>query len=138
MPFVLDASVSLAWVLPDEISGYADAAIQLLREDEALVPPIWPLEVANGLLMAVRRGRMTEAEATRCADLAVGLPLTVTAAEVETTLRDVRGLAATHQLSVYDASYLDLAMRERIPLCTQDSDLRSAAQRAGVQCLDFS
>lgn len=132
MPFVLDASVALAWALPDESSSYANSAIELLRGDDALVPGIWPLELANGLVMAVRRRRISEADAARSADLALGLSIVVVDSSQELLLRDIRNLATEHSLTAYDACYLDLAMREGLPLCTEDRALRSAARRTGV------
>jgi len=77
MPFVLDASVALSWHFEDEVSEYADAVLDRLREDNALVPSLWPMEMANGLLAAERRGRISSANVGRAVDSLLALPISV-------------------------------------------------------------
>jgi len=133
--FVLDASVTLGFCFEDEASDYADLALALLRDGGAHVPRIWEMEVANVLVMAERRGRLTPAETVRFLDLLAALPITVQDEPEGRILREIRALARDHNLSVHDACYLDLAMREAMPLATVDAALRRAATVVGVEVL---
>ena len=137
MPFVVDASVALGWCFEDEASEYAERVFeQLNEENKALVPSIWPLEVANGLLVAERRGRLSSAKVARTAEVVTQLPVSIQDAQPELALGAVLDLARAQGLTAYDAAYLELAMREGLPLATQDEALRAAAQRVGVPLLD--
>ena len=136
MPFVVDASLALAWHFEDEVSEYADRVLERLREDRAVVPSIWPLEVANGLLVAERRGRLSLARVARAVELFQELPIFVYEVGAQVVLGPVLDLAHAHELSAYDAAYLELAMREALPLATQDAALQAAAQRVGVSMVD--
>jgi predicted nucleic acid-binding protein len=137
MPFVVDASVVLGWYFEDEVSEYADRVFEQLTEDSrALVPSIWPLEVANGLLVAERRGRLSSAKVARTAELTSQLPVSIHDVGPELAFGPVLDLARAHRMTAYDAAYLELAMREGLPLATQDEALRAAAQRVGVPLLD--
>lgn len=133
MPFVLDASVSLSWCLPDEQSEYSTSILQLLDNDNAVVSGIWIIEHANGLLIAERRGRLNAAAALRANEILVALPITQVDFTVEEALGEILNLARAEQLSAYDASYLALAMREGISLATLDNRLKAAATRVGVK-----
>ena len=129
--FVVDNSVVMAWGL-DESSRYADAIMDLVSEAEVLVPGIWPLEFANALLVAERRKRLSEAESTRLKELVLEIPITIVSEPVSRILSDILALAREFGISCYDASYLDLAMREAVPLATIDNALREAARRCRV------
>ncbi len=131
--FVVDASVTMAWCFEDEATEATDAVLDRLRSERALVPEIWPLEVANVLLVAQRRGRVSEAQIGRFVRLLAQLPV-----DVDETGPDIASLVAlgrTHALSSYDASYLLLAERAGLPLATLDERLTRAATRAGVPLL---
>jgi predicted nucleic acid-binding protein len=132
MPFVLDASVALSWCFANEVTDYSDRVLGSLSQTTAQVPIIWPLEVANVLLLAERHRRITEAQATYQLGWLLTLPITIDAEGVTGTLGSAVTLAREHQLSLYDACYLELAMREGLPLATQDTQLRAAAVRSGV------
>ena len=132
MPFVLDASVALSWHFDDEVSPYAERVLDMLSADSALVPSICPLEVANGLTLVERRGRITPARFTRALELSLDLPLTVVDVSLEKVLGLLVELAKEHRLTVYDAAYLEFAIREGLPLATQDDDLVAAAKRVGL------
>ena len=132
MRFVLDCSVTLSWAFEDERDSHAIAILQSLKTGEALVPGIWPLEVANGLIVAERKNRLSEADAAYFAELLNGLEIKVDAARLDYTLHKILPLAREHKLSAYDASYLDLALREGLPLATRDQKLRLAARHCGV------
>ena len=131
MRFVLDNSVLIAWAF-DEHSDYADAVGGGLTGNRAVVPSLWPLEFSNTLLVAERRRRLTEAEAARIRDHVLGLPIEVMPDQAARIMTEVLALARQHGLTVYDASYLDLAMREGVPLATLDADLVAAAEGVGV------
>ena len=131
--FVIDTSVAMAWCFQDEATQATEAVLDLLRTDQAVVPAIWPLEVANVLLVAERRGRLSEAQASRFLELLAQLPI-----NVDTSPTDMAGIVATgrrHTLSSYDASYLLLAERLGATLATLDKPLAKAARKAGVQLL---
>ena len=135
MAFVLDAAVSLAWCFEDEETPYASSVFDRLRTDRALVPTTWPLEVANTLLVGERRGRLTLATSTRLVLNLKGLSITVDDRTSSAAFGSILSLSRARGLSAYDASYLELAAREGLPLATQDSRLRTAAERAGVAIL---
>lgn len=131
--FVIDTSVAMAWCFEDETTQATDAVLDRLRDDQAVVPPIWPLEVANVLLVAERRGRLSEAQANRFLGLLAQLTI-----DVDDSPTDMGGVIAAgrrHTLSSYDASYLVLAERLGAPLATLDKPLTKAAHKAGVELL---
>ena len=129
---VLDCSTALAWCFPDEKADYPLAVLDSLGSGGAFVPSIWPLEVANALLVGERRNRCTQADTIAWTGFLPLLPITV---DGETTRRawgDVLTLARSQGLSVYDATYLELAVRLGLPLATLDDKLNAAAARIGV------
>jgi predicted nucleic acid-binding protein len=130
--FVLDTSVAISWFFEDEAGEYTVAVLESLTEWEAVVPSLWPLEVANVLLVAERRRRCSEAEAARFIELLESLPIAV---DDDTARRAPHGtyqLAREYALTAYDAAYLELAMRLGAPLATLDRQLAEAAVKAGV------
>lgn len=133
MAFVLDCSVTMAWVFPDEASESTDALRDSLIQESAIVPALWPIEVANVLLVAARRGRISEDDWPRiCSGLEV-LPIDIEPDSRGRVLHTVLPMARQHQLSVYDTMYLELAIRHRLPLATLDQKLMVAARKAGVE-----
>ena len=129
--------MAFAWVLPNQASSEAEALLERIEAGaEAIVPSLWFLEVANGLLVAQRRKRITAPERVLALKRLSTLALTAD----EDNARDVFGrtstLAEQFGLSVYDAAYLELALRRNLPLGTRDRALRSAAQRSGIPRLD--
>lgn len=133
MSFVLDASCALAWCFEDEQSPVSERALDLLGSEPALVPSLWPHEIANVLVVAERRGRVSEAVASRFADLLGRLPITVDPDPADVLrLADV---ARRRELSAYDAAYLALAGRHGLPLATLDDRLAEAARASGVELL---
>ncbi len=135
MSLVLDSSITLAWLFEDERTPAADEVLQRVVENGAVAPSLWRLEVANGLQTAVRRGRIDPA--FRDASIA-DLQALMVAVDPETharALADTLGLAARHGLTLYDAAYLELAQRRRLPLATLDRELRAAAEVNGVELL---
>jgi predicted nucleic acid-binding protein len=133
MAFVIDASIALAWCFEDEASPMADGVLSRLEDDEAVAPSIWPLEVANGLRSAERRGRIDEREVPAVVRLLVTLPIEIVPTPLDQALGDVLSLARAVGLSSYDAAYLDLALRRGLPLATADEYLAQAAEATGVE-----
>jgi predicted nucleic acid-binding protein len=130
---VVDASVALAWCFPDEGSDYADKVLVALDGGSILVPAVWPLEVANAILVGERSKRLHQREIQRFSTLLENLSVDQDAQSVEENLTNVLPLAREYSLSAYDAAYLELALRHTAPLATLDQKLRKAAQRAGAR-----
>lgn len=132
--FVLDASVSLAWFLDSPVPDLALYTKQALQDGgRALVPALWQLEVANGLVIAERRGRLLRVYADRCLDDIEGLLATaIDSTPSPVSLRDALVTARTFGLSAYDAVYLETARRENLPLATLDKALAKASVKAGI------
>lgn len=130
--FVLDCSVAAAWCFEDEAHSSTDRLLDSLRSGEALVPALWPLEISNVLLMAERRRRLTRAQALRCMELLRSLPVVVDESTPSRAMGEILSLARDQGLSVYDAAYLELAIREGLPLATRDQALLDAAKRCGI------
>ena len=133
--FVVDNSIVMSWCFMDEANQYADAVLDSLSEATALVPSIWPLEVINVLLVAERRMRISEADSVRFTTLLSQLPIVVEYERAEQIMKDLLALARVKELSSYDASYLDLAMRKGLPLATLDKRLKEAATAVDVKLL---
>jgi predicted nucleic acid-binding protein len=123
----LDSSVSLAWCFEDERSPDALAFLERIIESHAWVPSLWRYEFANGLLVAQRRGRLDPARRLAMLTEIGGLDIREDDAPRAQHWPAVSVLADRHGLTVYDASYLELAQRRRLPLATLDKALRAAA-----------
>jgi predicted nucleic acid-binding protein len=130
--FVLDGSITLAWLFLDEQDPYADAIVGKLPHIEMLVPRLWHLEVANVLLAGERRGRCTQADTTNWLRFLSGLPIAVDDSTEARAWSDTIALARRHGLTEYDAAYLELALREGLPIATLDAKLEAAATAVGV------
>jgi predicted nucleic acid-binding protein len=130
--FVLDGSVALAWCFPDEKAPYPQAVLDSLSEARAVVPSLWPLEVGNSLLVGERRKRSTQADTVNWLGFLVSLPIAVEDEAIGRAWGDVLNLARAHNLSAYDAAYLELALRRGLPLATLDDQLKAAARAVGV------
>ena len=134
--FVVDASVALCWYFPRQRTPYTEAVFdRLAAGDEALVPALWPLEMVNSLVVAARQKAITLAQLdTFIADLK-DLPITVDFNGVGRSYSSVVRLSRQHQLSSYDAAYLDLAQVEGVPIATLDRNLLNAARASRVELL---
>jgi predicted nucleic acid-binding protein len=132
MAFVLDSSVALAWLLPDEANERTDALADRLEQENAHVPSIWSLEVGNTLMTALRRKRISDGDFDRCISALSALPI-----EVDPTagLAGVLSIARRFGLTSYDAAYLELAQRRGFPLATLDEKLRQACKALKVPVL---
>jgi predicted nucleic acid-binding protein len=132
MSLVVDASMAVAWLFSDERSEAPQAILRRVATEGALVPSLWRLEVANVLRNAVRQKRCDTGYATRCLQRLGRLPIVVDS-ETDTHAWDrARQLSAEHDLTVYDAAYLELALRRRLPLASRDAALIEAARKAGL------
>ena len=129
MGLVPDISAILALAFEDEDAVYAELVLTAIGADEGVVPTLFWFEIRNALLMAERRKRITiDQTAEFLASLAV-LPITI---DEEPDEQTVLRLARTHTLTVYDAAYLELALRRSLPIATLDADLQQAALAANV------
>jgi predicted nucleic acid-binding protein len=134
MDWVIDSSIALAWALPDETSKEAERFLSRVSIRNILwVPALWWYEMANALLMAQRRKRLTEAERIRLMELYRALPIRTDTILDSDIMRRFQTLGIEHHLSAYDAAYLELAQRTGLGLATVDRPLRSAAQKAGIK-----
>lgn len=131
-PFVLDASMALSWAFEGESTALADAVIKSLESVQAVAPALWAFEVVNALNVAERHGRMNLAAQTAFLERLRLLPIAIEQRPAPWLAQQILPLARTYRLTAYDAAYLELAMRERLPLATLDNELRRAARDAGV------
>ncbi len=136
MSFVLDNSVTMRWFFgdgkPQELA-YAGKVLDAMKQANAHVPVTWGLEVANVIAKAEAKGLVTEARSGAFLEMLEGVEIEVDAATFAHALSDTLQLARRYELSAYDASYLELALRLGIPLATLDEDLQKAAKRSGVK-----
>jgi len=130
--FVVDCSVTMAWCFEDEVDAYADSVLTRVVRSAVTVPSIWPLEVINILGIGERRKRLNSADVADFLAMLNALDIRIDQAPLEHIFGPIRLLARQQNLSAYDAAYLELAMREGLPLATRDAQLRKAARAVGV------
>jgi predicted nucleic acid-binding protein len=130
--FVLDASVTAAWCFADEASEHTAALLASMGRNTAVVPGLWHFETASLLLRAERRGRISRVVCTVFIETLMQLPIETDTESESRAHGPVLALARTHELTPYDAAYLDLAIRRALPLATRDQDLVRAARECGV------
>ncbi len=133
--FVLDASTTMAWCFEDECDERADGILDRLRDSTAHVPAVWPLEVANVLLVAERKHRLSIADSTRFLRLLASLRIRVETTGTSVSWGAILQSARELGLSSYDGAYLELALRNGLSLATRDARLSEAAARTGVSVL---
>ncbi len=136
MNFVLDNSVVMRWYFGDGSATdleYASRVLDSMASAEVLVPGVWGLEVANVLARAEAKGLTTEARTETFIGMLHRMNINTDGATPTQALTSILQLARRYNLSSYDASYLELAMREDLPLATLDADLRRAAELVGVE-----
>jgi predicted nucleic acid-binding protein len=132
---VLDASVVFAWCFVDEASPAADALLDRIAAEGAVVPSVWSLEIADVLLVAERRRRIDATASTRFVDMLARLPIAVDDETVHRALGDTIQLARAIKLAAHDAAYLELARRRALPIATRDEAMRRAAQALRIRLL---
>jgi predicted nucleic acid-binding protein len=129
---VIDSSAALSWCFEDEASPESDALFERVRDQGAVVPGLWHLEVANVLLQAEKRGRIAAGDVATRLELIAELPITTDTETTARAWREILALARAEGLTTYDATYLELAIRRGLPLQTKDEALIAAAERSGV------
>ena len=135
MTCVVDSSVTVAWLLADERTEATVSVFRTVARQGAVAPSIWPIEVANALTIAKRRSRITHAVRDQHLSDLARLPIDIDSDTVAHAWNATLKLADAHGLTVYDAAYLELAQRRRLPLATLDTALIRAANAAGLQVL---
>jgi predicted nucleic acid-binding protein len=132
---VVDCSVAMAWLFPDEATLQTAKLLERLGTETALVPGWWFLEMANVLAVAERKGRITVAQSSQFIGELSKLDIESESDPAERAFDHILPLCRTHRLTSYDALYLDLAVRRGLPLATLDESLRKAAKKLGVKLL---
>ncbi len=130
--FVLDCSVTMAWCFLNEQADYADAMLTRLATETALVPSLWHLEVINVLLVGQRKGRISKDQTQEFLMLAQKLDIQTDTTSPDIEDRDFIDLATQYQLSAYDTAYLNLAIREKLPLASLDKKLIEVSREIGL------
>ncbi len=134
--FVVDASAALAWCFEDEANSWANGLLERLRQgDRIVVPAHWPTEILNGLLVASRRKRIKAHQPALFWDELARLPIEAEPPLTAAQAKIVLALSEKHELTVYDAAYLELAQRRQLSLGTLDAELHTAAQKEGITLL---
>lgn len=131
--FVLDCSVVMAWCFEDESDAYAQHVLLAMEETPALVPAIWPYEVANVMTIGLRYGRANASSCLRALVLFDSLPISIAGAPSVGDIRKLQVAAERLKLTSFDAAYVELAIDAGVPLSTLDGAQREAARRAGVK-----
>ncbi len=132
--FVVDASVAVAWVHPGQATGKSQSLLEAVHGGaRAKAPALWPLETANALLVLCRRGKLTDAERLLALAALQGLSVELDHEMAPLAFGLLSDLASEYRLSVYDAAYLELALRSKLPLACNDGRLRHAAKRCGIE-----
>jgi len=132
---VLDSSVAIAWFMPDEHSSAPQQVLERVADDGAIVPMLWALEVGNALLFAVRRNRISTDLRLAVLTQLAALPLSVDPDTLSHAWSETTALADRFRLTLYDACYLELALRRHLPLASLDGDLRAAARALDIPLL---
>ncbi|MEQ1590025.1 MAG: type II toxin-antitoxin system VapC family toxin [Gallionella sp.] len=138
MNFVIDNSVVMRWFFGDgkpQDMRYARSVLEQLKSDRAIAPSVWGLEVANVITRAESQELVTEARSEAFLEMLTGIAIEVDSTSSQHALTSTLNLARRYKLSSYDASYLELALRQGVALATLDTDLRKAAKKAGVAVL---
>jgi predicted nucleic acid-binding protein len=134
--FVADSSVGVAWAVPSQSSRATDDLLDRVSAGTPLVvPALWSFEIANSLLVLLRRKKLLAPERERALRALARLPLVVDEEGARLALGTISELAGEHGLSVYDAAYLELALRRKLPLASRDQALCKAAHGCRVQLL---
>lgn len=138
MSLVLDSSAALSWCFEDERTPALLSLLERVADQGAVAPSLWPLEVLNGLTMAQRRKRLDAGQRQRLAGSLQGLPVRIDTETVVQVWTVTAHLAERFKLTVYDASYLELAQRLSLPLASLDQDLRAAGTALGIPLLGLT
>jgi predicted nucleic acid-binding protein len=133
LSLVIDASVALCWFFADEKNNDSDQILAEVYRSGAIVPALWPIEVANALTMGLRRKRLSEEDWFKSISTPAALPVTVEPLDHPAALVALPPLVKRHHLTFYDALYLELAMRLKFSLASFDKDLLAAARAENLR-----
>ena len=133
MSLVLDASTTLAWYFDDETTPETDAVLEQVARAGAVVPSLWRLEVANAFQMALRRNRITRSYRDDVLAQLRDMPISIDPETDAQAWTATLSLSERFSLTLYDATYLELAHRQNLPLATRDQELRSAANSLEIK-----
>ena len=134
--FVIDASVGFAWLHPAQATPETEKLLEQVGNGaQVVVPSLWFIEIANSLLVLQRRKKLTADERKSALETLGALNLTVDEESAREAFRKVSELAEKHGLTAYDAVYLELALRRKLPLASRDESLRQAAKHCGLKTL---
>jgi predicted nucleic acid-binding protein len=133
--FIVDCSLTMSWCFPEEATDASSAIQDRMAHETAIVPMHWFLEVANVLAMAEKKKRITHAKSAEFLTLLEDLEIEADGEAAGRAFSHILALSRSHGLTSYDATYLDLALRKRLPLASLDDELRSAAKKTGIQVL---
>lgn len=136
-PFVVDASITLSWCFAGEATAYSTAVLGAMQTTYAVVPALWPFEVANSLAIAERRKRITPEGIVKFLETLRTLPIQVERREAVWLCQATIRLARERRVTAYDAAYLDLARREKLHLATLDNDLQEAGRSIGIAAVEI-
>lgn len=133
--FIVDCSLTMAWCFADEATPAASELLDRLAEESVLVPSLWFLEVANVLAMAEKRKRISAGDSDRFLTLLGILEIEVDDEAHSRSISDLIPLCRAQGITSYDAVYLDVALRHRLPLASLDDDMRRSAKKLGIKLL---
>jgi predicted nucleic acid-binding protein len=138
--FILDASFALTWVVESERTAATLKHLDALsrQEAEAVVPALWPDEIANVMLTLERNGKLNSAQVLKWCETFLVLPIVVMGPSMAESFGEVRSLAQAHSLSAYDARYVHLAIKEGLPVATRDRAIIAAAPKLGIKLVSGS
>jgi predicted nucleic acid-binding protein len=134
--FVLDCSITMAWCFEDEGNLFTDKLLSQMNHLKAVVPTIWPLEVVNVLLLAQSKKRISAIQSASFIDALSVLSIIVDPSTTSRAMHTILRFAENTKLTIYDAAYLELAFREKIPLATLDKDLIAAAKSMNIELMN--
>ena len=135
MSLIIDTSISLNWCFEDETSPETEVILDQVGYEGAVVPALWHTEIANGMIQAELRNRTTVSQIVSKLDMLGALLIETDYETIPRAWRETLILARTHRLTVYDACYLELALRRGLPLATLDKELAVAGREVGVEVL---
>jgi predicted nucleic acid-binding protein len=134
--FVVDASIGIAWVHPAQATTQSQGLLDLVASGAVVrAPALWPLETANALLVLTRRRKLTDEERVTALAALAQMSVVLDYEMAALAFGKLSDLATRHGLSVYDAAYLELALRKKLAIACRDGPLRTAAKRARVKLL---
>jgi predicted nucleic acid-binding protein len=134
--FVLDASVTITWLFTNQSTPYSESVLSYLKQNQAVVPPLWHLEITNVVLGAERKQHLTHSQCLTYLEFLGSL--NIVTRDSDNSKSSLFTFAVHHKLSAYDATYLELAIKLGLPLATLNNKIRQAAEQAGVKRFEIS